>query len=109
MHSLIFVCSVILLCSIYLGIDLNSKLQFFLIFKKLKKFNFFFGNDHHVICLVNSSSNLSPRIVGGNITTIRTYPFTALVYYFFDDTQSNHCAGSIIGDEWILTAAHCIK
>lgn len=43
------------------------------------------------------------KIVGGVITTIERNPWqVALLSY-----GSQVCGGSIIGDRWVLSAAHC--
>lgn len=45
----------------------------------------------------------NPFIVGGVSTSIEDYPFTVSCY--LNDRFS--CGGSIISENWILTAAHC--
>jgi len=45
----------------------------------------------------------SGRIVGGAEATPHSYPWMAAL--FIDDSW--FCGGSLISDEWILTAAHC--
>ena len=47
------------------------------------------------------------RIIGGEDADIKDYPFMVSLYkkngtYFT-------CCGSIIRDDWILTAAHCVR
>uniref|UniRef100_A0A6A7FNN4 Transmembrane protease serine 9-like n=1 Tax=Hirondellea gigas TaxID=1518452 RepID=A0A6A7FNN4_9CRUS len=44
------------------------------------------------------------RIVGGNEAVPHSYPWMAAI--FIDDAW--FCGGSIISEEWILTAAHCM-
>lgn len=50
------------------------------------------------------------RIVGGSFVDPGTYPwFTMLVYKEFDNQiQRQYCGGTLISDQWVLTAAHCI-
>lgn len=43
------------------------------------------------------------RIVGGHETTIEQHPWQVSLQY----GSSHRCGGSIIGQKWILTAAHC--
>lgn len=43
------------------------------------------------------------RIVGGYETTIEEHPWQISLQY----ASSHRCGGSIIGQKWILTAAHC--
>jgi len=45
------------------------------------------------------------RIVGGTEATPHSYPWMAAL--FVDDQW--FCGGSLISDEWVLTAAHCAK
>jgi len=43
------------------------------------------------------------RVVGGSVTEINEYPWT--IYF----SEGGHeCGGSLISDQWILTAKHCI-
>jgi trypsin len=54
------------------------------------------------------SNNLSngPRIVGGEESTPHTRTYQVSVQ---DSSGSHFCGGSIIGDDLILTAAHCME
>jgi secreted trypsin-like serine protease len=45
------------------------------------------------------------RIVGGTISAGR--PFMAALLYQKDKKLYQYCAGSVIADRWLLTAAHC--
>lgn len=70
----------------------------------------------HNLTRLNSAKqilNLSPRITGGKESDIKRFPYAAFLgVYYSDDTNSyisdvSYCGAVIIGDEWILTAAHC--
>jgi len=47
----------------------------------------------------------SEKIVGGEEATPHSYPWMAAL--FVDDSW--FCGGTLISDEWVLTAAHCAK
>eukprot|EP00095_Tigriopus_kingsejongensis_P010773 maker-scaffold1742_size29367-snap-gene-0.3 protein:Tk10773 transcript:maker-scaffold1742_size29367-snap-gene-0.3-mRNA-1 annotation:"tripsin " len=46
------------------------------------------------------------RIVGGQATEVNEYPWQVMLNY----TQDNKffCGGSLISEDWVLTAAHCL-
>lgn len=53
---------------------------------------------------------LSPQIVGGNEAPAGAYPYiVSLQWGIFGRLASHFCAGSILTNEWIITAGHCIK
>ncbi|KAH9641867.1 hypothetical protein HF086_011617 [Spodoptera exigua] len=47
------------------------------------------------------------KIVGGNDTTIQTYPYQAYLL-LYDGRDYYQCGGSIISRYYIVTAAHCL-
>ncbi|PBC28310.1 Trypsin-7 [Apis cerana cerana] len=47
---------------------------------------------------------LQSRIIGGHNASINDYPYQVSIHYM----GKHHCGGSIISENWLLTAAHCI-
>ena len=55
-----------------------------------------------------AGAQISPRIVGGSDADPGEFPWqVALISDMDEPYQSQFCGGSLIGDRWILTAAHC--
>lgn len=51
----------------------------------------------------------SKRIVGGQLTILRQFPWLALLEYQKPDGKSFNCGGSLVNQNYVITAAHCIK
>ena len=53
---------------------------------------------------------LAVRIVGGLEAKIGEYPWLALIGYAVGEHGNiqYRCGGSLIGDKYVLTAAHCV-
>ncbi|XP_043256082.1 trypsin-1-like isoform X3 [Colletes gigas] len=50
------------------------------------------------------ASCYEPRIIGGSETTIEKYPYQVSIHY----NGVLKCGGSVISQNWVLTAAHCV-
>ena len=75
---------------------------------------FRFANHPNRAALVSKCPPLPimDRIVGGKDAPIGQYPWLTLLGYNISNTNSVspwQCGGSLIGNQYVLTAAHCIK
>lgn len=47
------------------------------------------------------------RIVGGKRAQLGMFPYQVAVFIYDKENKSYICGGSIIDENWILTAGHC--
>ena len=58
-----------------------------------------------LLCTVQYALCFQPRIIGGQDAYIADYPYQVSIH----DQQKLLCGGSIISQNWVLTAAHCVS
>src|SRR5215208_3273737 len=56
-----------------------------------------------------SSASVSPMIVGGTAVPNGKYPFVAFVTLYRNGKPYASCGGSLIDQDSVLTAAHCLE
>ncbi|XP_046654399.1 transmembrane protease serine 11B-like [Daphnia pulicaria] len=56
---------------------------------------------------VKDERNVKGKIVGGEETTPNEFPWMAHLKTIYWSGDSSNCSGTLIGNRWILTAAHC--
>ncbi len=57
----------------------------------------------------NSYGELTPDIVGGNPVSISDHPYQVSLEVATDPGWVMSCGGSILSNEWVITAAHCLE
>ncbi|XP_046401603.1 uncharacterized protein LOC124167663 [Ischnura elegans] len=53
-------------------------------------------------------SDVSDKIIGGTVANLKQYPWLALLQYQTEYGLQFLCGGALIGNRYVLTAAHCV-
>ncbi|ENN74004.1 brachyurin [Dendroctonus ponderosae] len=53
-------------------------------------------------------ATISTRIIGGNVATSNEYPYQVALYVYIQ-RMLYFCGGTLITQQWVLTAAHCAE
>ena len=62
------------------------------------------------IILVNiSKGQEDERVANGEDAVSKQFPHQVLILTFYEDNKIAYCSGSILNEEWVLTAAHCLE
>lgn len=56
---------------------------------------------------VSTLSEASDRIVNGHNSSRGQFPHQVLIYISLGENRTARCGGSLLCDQWIITAAHC--
>jgi len=60
-------------------------------------------------CGVANPPSIDSRIVGGSVTVPNEFPWQAFLIAYLPSGGANYCGGSLISNQWVLTAAHCLQ
>lgn len=57
---------------------------------------------------MSDAFEIKPRIINGFAAEVGNFPFFALLQISYEDGRFMGCGASLISDQWLVTAAHCI-
>lgn len=56
-----------------------------------------------------TATSVRPRIIGGSATSFSAAPWMVQLWYFNDDDTAIFCGGTLVAQNKVLTAAHCVS
>merc|ERR1719412_1825009 len=58
-------------------------------------------------CGIPNRANMDKRIVGGVPSEVGEYPWQVALLFNGESLQNQGCGGTLVGDKYVVTAAHC--
>ncbi|MEE4540666.1 trypsin-like serine protease [Streptomyces sp. V4-01] len=59
--------------------------------------------------LTLGGGTVTPHIIGGSTTNINSAPWMVQLWYFNEDGTANFCGGTLVAQNKVLTAGHCVS